>query len=820
MAKASAVTAKTNNKEQYSLVRIVLRGAALGLLAVVASFAYLLLYDLPQHNQQRGQQFAGETAVDQAQLLNDWIRQLQARLTAAARDPELLAAFAAPAPDLKPLQLSLQRVFPEAVTVRLVPLGPLGIANVDIGAVGLRNNIEADMLRRVSDGSSASPEAYSFDNSWLISFAQPALATTDKYAAGAILLTVPAAYLEQLLERHLRARGGSAIEQQAGAKMQAFVSAGQGDAEAFSQSQPLVVPRWQLKFTPASAWLDAARQSRLPLLLALALCAAAILAGILICAQDFRRALERNLRALSGNQLCDLPGFAQLRQQLQRRSGAAAPAPVSAPPAPVAVTAAAAPPPAEEPLIAAPTVEELDQLPVTMPDTIFRAYDIRGIARHQLTDDIVYQLGLAIGSEAVDRGEQEIIVARDGRTSSPAIADALLRGLRDSGRDVIDIGMAPTPLLYFATHRLGASSGVVVTGSHNPAEYNGLKIVLGGKTLAGAAITALRERIQEHNFTRGKGEYRSAQIEDQYIDYIVNDVAIAQPLKVVIDAGNGVTGLIAPRLFQELGCEVIPLYCDIDPQFPHHHPDPTVAANLADLAQLVRENGADLGIAFDGDGDRVGVVSASGQIVAADRLLMLLAQDVVARNPGADVLFDVKCSRSLNSLISSYGGRPIMWKSGHSFMKEKMAETGALLGGEFSGHIFFNERWFGFDDGMYAAARLVEILSTTDSDLDAHLAALPVTVSTPELRIDAGEQAKFEVIGKLAAQGKFSDGKITTLDGGRVDFPDGWGLARASNTTPALTLRFEAENDAALLRIQTLFKDQLSAIDPHLQFGF
>jgi phosphomannomutase/phosphoglucomutase len=277
---------------------------------------------------------------------------------------------------------------------------------------------------------------------------------------------------------------------------------------------------------------------------------------------------------------------------------------------------------------------------------------------------------------------------------------------------------------------------------------------------------------------------------------------------------------LAGRLFQELGCEVIPLYCDIDPQFPHHHPDPTVAANLADLAQLVRENGADLGIAFDGDGDRVGVVSASGQIVAADRLLMLLAQDVVARNPGADVLFDVKCSRSLNSVISSFGGRPIMWKAGHSFMKEKMAETGALLGGEFSGHIFFNERWFGFDDGMYAAARLVEILSTTDADLDAHLAALPVTVSTPELRVDAGEQAKFEVIGKLAAQGKFSDGKITTLDGVRVDFPDGWGLARASNTTPALTLRFEAENDAALLRIQTLFKDQLSAIDPHLQFGF
>ncbi|MET0379687.1 MAG: phosphomannomutase/phosphoglucomutase, partial [Spongiibacteraceae bacterium] len=459
-------------------------------------------------------------------------------------------------------------------------------------------------------------------------------------------------------------------------------------------------------------------------------------------------------------------------------------------------------------------------VPLDLPEVIFRAYDIRGLADSELSDDVVYEIALAIGSEAVDRGQQEIIVARDGRLSSERICNALVRGLRDSGRDVIDIGLAPTPLLYFATHQLSTQSGVVVTGSHNPGEYNGLKIVLAGRALSGRAIQGLRERALARRFTQGKGSYRIAAIEDSYIDYIVNDVAIAQPLKVVIDAGNGVAGVVAPRLFRELGCEVIPLYCEIDGRFPNHHPDPTVASNLAELVRVVRTEGADLGIAFDGDGDRVGVVTASGKIVAADRLLMVLAQDVVSRNPGADVLFDVKCSRVLNGVISSFGGRPIMWKSGHSFMKEKMAETGALIGGEFSGHIFFNERWFGFDDGLYAAARLIEILSTTDPDLDNHLSALPQTVSTPELKLVASDGAKFDIISRLAAEGRFGEGKITTLDGVRVDYPDGWGLVRASNTTPALALRFEADSDAALARIQEVFREQLAAIDPGLAFGF
>jgi phosphomannomutase/phosphoglucomutase len=817
MAKSSATksakaTAGAAQGAQNGLLRNALRGFLVGLGVVVLCFAYLLAYDLPARNRQSLQLISSELATQQAQTVDGFVAQMQARLAGAAGSAALLEHLNTPGADPKPLQAELQHSFPEALSLRVVPLGPLGIAGVDTAQAGLRNNIEVDMLRRVSGGATSQPEAYQVDKQWLISFVQPVKSADSKVASGALLATLPATQLEQLLARGLGARGATELLQKVGSQTLALAKTGTGDDTDLQQTASLTVPQWQLQFTPASAWLNAARQSPLPLLAALVLSAAALLLGLFLIAGDFRRALERNLLAVFDNQPLDLPGFAELRQQLQRKLSAA-PKP-AAEPIPAAIEVPAAP---EEP---AQLVEELAEMPLQMPDTIFRAYDIRGIAEHQLTEEIVYQIGLAIGSEAVERGQQELVLARDGRASSEAIAEALTRGLRDSGRNVVDIGLVPTPVLYFAAHQLGTQSGVMITGSHNSAEYNGMKIVIGGKTLSGGAIAALKTRIQERRYSKGKGAYRTEQIDDRYIDYIVNDVAIAQPLKVVIDAGNGATSDIAPRLFQELGCEVVPLYCDVDPTFPHHQPDPSVAENLADLVRAVLEKGADIGIAFDGDGDRVGVVSGSGEILPADRLLMLLAQDVVSRNPGADVIFDVKCSRNLNSVISSYGGRPIMWKSGHSFMKEKMAETGALLGGEFSGHIFFNERWFGFDDGMYAAARLIEILSTTDPNLDAQLALLPNSIGTPEIRLEVGERAKFELVEQLAARARFADGKLTTLDGIRVDFPDGWGLVRASNTTPALTLRFEADSEQALARIKNLFKDQIREIDPGLDFGF
>jgi phosphomannomutase/phosphoglucomutase len=812
-AKEKSAKPVTKHSAQNTLIRIVVRGAALGLVTLLACFVYLILFYLPARNQDVAQTLATELAASQAQLVDAWVQQIDARLQGAANNKNLLEAFAVTPPDLRGVASDLQRQFPESSSVRLIALGPLGIANVDNSQAGLHNNIEADLLRRVSDGTATRPEAYAIDKVSVISFAQAVSAPGSKYAAGAILLTVPATYLEQLLASQLSTRAQVQLQQQAGSQWSKFAAAGSGDETANRVEQKLAAANWQLQLTPASTWLDRSRESPLILLLVLAASTIGILLGMLTSARDFRIALEQSLQALVGSHAPTLPGFTELRAQLQRKfASASVPKEATTTATTPAVTAVAT---IAEPQLA----EEIDVL-VQIPDTIFRAYDIRGIAAQQLTDEIVYQIALAIGSEALERGQQEIIIARDGRASSEAIAASLIRGLRDSGRNVVDIGLVPTPVLYFAAHQLDTQSGVMITGSHNAAEYNGLKIVLGGKTLSGRAIQALKQRIAERQFSRGKGSYRVDNINERYIEYILNDVAIAQPLKIVIDAGNGVTGTIAPQLFRELGCEVIPLYCDVDPKFPNHDPDPSIAKNLKDLVQLVRENGADLGIAFDGDGDRVGVVTATGDIVAADRLLMILAQDVVARNPGADILFDVKCSRSLNNVISSYGGRPIMWKSGHSFMKDKMAETGALLGGEFSGHIFFNERWFGFDDGMYAAARLIEILSTTNPDLDSHLDALPPTVATPELKIDIADEAKFALMEKLALEGRFGDGKLTTLDGLRIDFPDGWGLVRASNTTPALTLRFEADNEEALARIETLFRDQLLAIAPTLPISF
>jgi phosphomannomutase/phosphoglucomutase len=790
---------------QHSLVRIVVRGAAVGLLALVASFVYLLVYDLPQRNERVAQAQADEFVQAQGALVNTLVARMQQRLQGVAGNPGLLAVFADPA-TLSTHESALKYMFAEAVSVRLIPLGSLGIAALDDASLGLRNNIEADLIARVSRGEAAAPEAYAAGVQRLISFAQPVMASGRNHAAGVVFVTVPAGWLEETLAAQLGSRGKVSITRVVGGRDIELLTAGPatGNASVTGEFQ-LKQLGWTLRFAPAEGWLETGGQSPLPLIVVLALSAAGILIGMLLVVQDMRAALLRNLQALGGKGEPDLPGFAALRQQLASR-----PAPVAVAPAPIE----AAPPVIDEPVVLA------DELPpAVLPDIIFRAYDVRGLADTELSDEVVFLIAQAIGSEAVDRGQQEVIVARDGRESSERICNALVRGLRASGRDVIDIGMVPTPLLYFATNQLGTQSGVVVTGSHNPAEYNGMKIVLAGRTLAGRAIQSLKERAQARQFTQGKGGYRVASIEDTYVDYIVNDVAIAQSLKVVIDAGNGVAGTIAPRLFSELGCEVIPLYCDVDGRFPNHHPDPTVEANLAALTRTVRTEGADLGIAFDGDGDRVGIVTASGQYVAADRLLMVLAQDVVSRNPGADVLFDIKCSRVLNSVISSFGGRPIMWKTGHSFMKEKMAETGALLGGEFSGHIFFNERWFGFDDGIYAAARLVEILSTTDPDLDNHLAGFPQTVSTPEIKLAASETGKFDLISRLAASGRFGEGKVTTLDGVRVDYPDGWGLVRASNTTPTLILRFEADSETALARIQDVFREQLAAIDPSLAFG-
>jgi phosphomannomutase/phosphoglucomutase len=822
MAKKKPKQSKPNKKSaakpKNALRQSVVSSAILCVLVAAASFIYLGLVDRTANNQNNIKVQAQALAKSQASLINQTLHQLRIRLSSSANSTGLSTAL----DNNDPLALSqqqqiLQRTFPEAYTVKIIRLGPLGIAALE--QQQLRNNIELDLVRAASNGNKVEPEAYQVDNQWLFSITQPVRSDNKDYVSGALLVTFDKEYLREQLKQLDNNLGSTSLLQQFKAKEHVIATTGPDNANALSAIAATITPSWKIRFTPSTTLIANSSQESLIIWILMAVVLTTLLLAAVLTLKQLQQAISNNLKLLDSkagkSNDYDLPGFQQFAVELSEKL-ASAEAAVAAQEKAALTTPVSAPP-----VITHNDVLELDlAIPTDIPATIFRAYDIRGIAEQQLTDDIVYAIGLAIGSEALDQGQQTVVLAADGRNSSPQIRDALTKGLQASGRDVIDIGIMPTPLMYFATHQLGTQTGVMITGSHNPAEYNGIKIVIGGRALSGDAIANLRQRILDKQFTSGHGEYRAQDVEQSYIDYIINDVAIAQPLKIVIDAGNGVAGVIAPKLFEELGCEVIPLYCEVDGNFPNHHPDPTVESNLTDLKKMVQEQGADLGIAFDGDGDRLGVVTATGQSVPADRLLMLLAQDVVSRNPGADVIFDVKCTRNLNTLISNYGGRPIMWKSGHSFMKEKMAETGALLGGEFSGHIFFKERWFGFDDGMYAAARLIEILSTTDPDLDLQLQAFPESASTPELKIETGEERKFSIMDQLITSAQFDDGKISTLDGLRVDFADGWGLVRASNTTPTLVLRFEADNKEALQRIQNQFKQQLSAIESTLQFSF
>jgi phosphomannomutase/phosphoglucomutase len=454
--------------------------------------------------------------------------------------------------------------------------------------------------------------------------------------------------------------------------------------------------------------------------------------------------------------------------------------------------------------------------------SIFRAYDIRGVVGKTLDAETARLIGQAIGTAMQQQDARSIVVGRDGRLSSPQMAEALIDGLRRAGREVIDIGEAPTPVVYFGAYHLRAGSCVSVTGSHNPPDYNGFKIVIEGETLAGDAIQKLYERIAENRLytADNQGLVSRRDISDDYVQRIAGDIQIERKLRVVVDCGSGIAGAIAPRLLEAIGADVEPLFCEVDGTFPHHHPDPSDPHNLQDLINVVKRVDADLGLAFDGDGDRLGVVTRSGEMIYPDRLLMLFAADVLERNPGACIIYDVKCTGHLSMHILRHGGSPLMWKTGHSLIKAKMRETEAELAGEMSGHFFFRERWYGFDDGIYAAARLLEILSSRGETPQEVFDTLPKGVSTPELKIQVEEGQQYAFIEKFLAQAKFEGARIATIDGLRADWPDGWGLVRASNTTPVLVLRFDAKDTEALERIKEAFRRQLLAVDPGLTLPF
>lgn len=462
------------------------------------------------------------------------------------------------------------------------------------------------------------------------------------------------------------------------------------------------------------------------------------------------------------------------------------------------------------------------QISAVVPKGIFRAYDIRGLVENELTPGVAYAVGRAISAQAVKCGVKKIAVGQDARPSSPGLAAALIAGITDSGVDVVSIGVVPTPVLYFATHHLDTNSGVMITGSHNPSEYNGIKMVLDGRTLSDGGIDQLYTCIQKQAFVdaQEKGKVSERPITEDYLRCILNRVKLKRPLKIVIDCGNGVGALTAPTLFRKLGCEVTELFCEVDGTFPNHHPDPTVPENLVTLQQVVKQKQADIGLAFDGDADRLGVVTDKGEIIWPDRQMMLLAKDVLSRRPGAKIVFDIKSTSGLAKEIEKAGGVPIMWKTGHSILKAKMIEVGAPLAGEMSGHIFFKEGWFGFDDGVFSGAKLLEVLAKNDKKVSEIFAALPNSVNTPELKLMLSEDRKHAFVEELKAKVNIANTKKIIIDGLRLDFGWGWALVRASNTTPCLTIRFEAETAEQLASIKRQVGEAILALDPSLKLPF
>lgn len=842
------------------------RIAAIALLVVLTTvalgFAYLILLREPALQRAQIDRVAGSFATQQATNVHYLISRIKDRMQGAAKSPLAMSAIASESnDDISLVEQAMLDYFPEVISLRIIPLGEMGTADFEGGSQGLRNHIEVDLVRRAGDGEATKPESYQFEGRWMTSLAARVTHPRAEDRQAVIIATIENQLLSDQLKSLDTNAGKFALEQvytsSTGQERRDTIAvAGSGDGEAYSRSASIPDTNWLVVFTPSRTLLNELTLNPTHLFSVLALCLLAAIGAVIFLVVMFNRVLESQVnKVISAADVkspleLSLPGLVSIAKQLRRATlrtlrHSSAGTTTDIPQAKVEILPRGSSD-FTNPMFQSGSIlddegdegsgQDLDlNLPPArsnQPDStpaqtadgfpahIFRAYDIRGNARSELTDELVSRIGKAVGSIAGEMDEQTLIIGCDGRKSSPRIKSALIRALMESGRDVIDIGLVPTPLLYFATRHLNCRSGIMITGSHNPGDDNGLKIVLNQKTIAAGGIQQILDRVIQNKFSSGNGRMIRENVLADYTDEVLSDIAIAVPLKIVIDAGNGVTGGIAPQLFQDLGCEVVPMYCEVDGNFPHHPPDTSDENNLVDLIAAVRREEADFGVAFDGDGDRLAVVTSSGKIVRSDVLLMIYAKDVVSRNPGADVVFDVKCSRNLTQLITRYGGRPVLWKTGHAFMKEKMAETGALLGGEFSGHMFFGERWYGFDDGMYAAARLAEILSTHGDSLDATIADFPATVNTPEIIIPVAEKDKFALMDRIIRGCDFSTGKINTMDGIRVDFTEGWGLVRASNTSPALTARFEADTQESLDTIMAEFRAQIALVDPDLELNF
>jgi phosphomannomutase/phosphoglucomutase len=817
--------------------------------ALISAALYMMVIVIPE--QERSQRYLDFVFSNYAELAEASVTSVSKTLEVIAKTSDVVDSFDKSSNiDIKALELSLAQILPKAKGVRLIPLGTNDIDETSNPPI---SNVTLELLRNSSRGKKLPPEVVKVGTPAQYIAMVENVFNVDGEIVGYVLAGIDVSTINDRLGDIRSIPGYIEFRQEFSGTVHILGSVGdvalkQGDALNISNIKDSL---WEMAYWPTPDEDFSAGDEQMIFIAGLT--AIFLLITVLgfigyknindTLSKDASRFMRLILDNPDGNIEVPKDSFIlkiffdmayTLKRTLTERDKATpiTNEPTSAIPKITDISEGGIQinPPSENVQRAASTkleeeslevIEELIKEPTSrIPSSIFRAYDIRGIVGDTLTADGVRWIGQAIGSEAFERGEQTVIVARDGRNSGPELIKALKEGILSSGRDVIDIGMVPTPLLYFATHYLESSSGVMLTGSHNPAEYNGLKIVLAGDSLHGQEITELHNRIISRNLLSGEGRESSKDIMADYINNITGDIALTQPLKVVIDAGNGVAGAVAPILFQALGCEVIGLHCEVNGNFPNHHPDPSKVENLTELQDMVIKEQADIGIAFDGDGDRVGIVDSHAKIIWPDKLMMLFSKDVLSRHPGADIIFDVKCSRHLKGIIKANNGRPIMWRTGHSYIKAKMKETGALLAGEQSGHIFFKERWYGFDDALYAGARLLEILANEMAKSSEIFDELPESISTPELNMDMADDVKFDFIDSLVNDGDFAGGKVTDIDGIRIDYSTGWGLVRASNTTPCLVMRFEAETDQDLRNIQAVFRQQLLRIDPDLTLPF
>jgi len=812
----SAIRAKEQAKrkaEAQQRLLFMMLGGALILNLILAYFLYgIMVKNVTENNEEK---YIQQELDSGSVAIKKYLTEHQEKLNQLAQNTAVIQALNEKNKDTFPLlAASFVPQVDQAIDLKILVAGEV---DVDPNGIVPIRYAELDLLRRAERNENAFAEAALINEKWQIHFVAPVHAGKDLPLIGTLMLTLDGEPVKKLLaSTNSNNLGEKKLEQKFANSAPLLVfKAGAGNA-APSKSLDIPDSNWQITFTPSDALIQQAEEAPTLWILAIG-CAIALSLFLALVLSRFLVKVEK-----------------ETEQQLVPNSDINK--------ATIAAMADTAPSPLfqKQDILDIAVIDEDEDIlglndtrnkkqsvaPVvideaSIPAHIFRSYDIRGVVGKDLDAAFAEKLGQAIGSEAIDKGEQSLIVARDGRTHSQELTTALINGILRSGCNVVNIGIVPTPLMYFATfHFSDVRSGVMVTASHNPAEYNGFKVVIRNNALADEAVMQLRTRILTQHVHQGIGEESFREIIPHYIERIFSDVALAGDVSIVIDAGNAVTGVVAPQLFEELGCRVTPLYCDLDGTFPNHDPDPTQESNLFALIEKVKEVNADIGVAFDGDGDRLVVVTPKGDIIWPDRLLMLFAKDILARHPGADVLFDVKCSRQLNQVISGYGGRPIMWKTGHSPMKAKMVETGALIGGEYSGHIFIKDRWYGFDDGIYAMARLLEIITLRDQNIDDIFSAFPQLIITPEIKVAVPDNVKFDLIKKLSETGDFQHGNITTIDGVRVDYSKGWGLVRASNTSPALTLRFEAETDDALAIIQQIFKRELLKIDSSLVLKF